>query len=59
MTLVIDATVGGASANSFITLTEAQTFMDARLNSTAWSGASTADQNISLVEATRELSSKV
>lgn len=58
MTLVIDATVGGASANSFILLAEAQTFMDARLNSTAWSGASTATQNIALVEATRELSAK-
>lgn len=56
MTLVIDATVGGASANSFVTLVEAQAYMDARLNGATWTAASTDDQNRALVEATRELS---
>lgn len=56
MPLVIDASVGGASANSFLTLAEAQTYMDARLNGSLWDAADTDDQNRALVEATRELS---
>lgn len=56
MALVIDATVGGAASNSFVTLAEAQTYMDSRLNGSLWTAASTDDQNRSLAEATRELS---
>lgn len=55
MAVVIDATVGGASANSYVTLAEAQAYMDARLNESTWESATTDTQNRALVEATREL----
>lgn len=55
MAVVIDATAGGANANSFVLLTEAQTYMDARLNGSLWSAATTDNQNRALVEATREI----
>ena len=58
MAFALDATVGGSSANSFVSLAEAQTYMDARLNSSAWSAASPTNQSIALVEATRELSAR-
>jgi hypothetical protein len=58
MALTIDATVGGADANSFGTLNEADAYMESRLNASAWeSDASTDDKNRALAEATRELSS--
>lgn len=56
MAIVIDATVGGASANSFVTLVQAQAYMSARLNSGAWDNATPDQQNRSLVSATQELS---
>jgi hypothetical protein len=56
MAVAIDATVGGASANSFTTLAELTTYMEGRLNSSTFDDASTDDQNRSLVEATRQLS---
>lgn len=58
MAVTIDSTVGGASANSFVLLTEAQTYMDARLNESAWESATTDSKNRALVEATRELSAR-
>jgi len=57
MAVSIDATVGGASANSFVTLAEMTTYMEARLNSDAFDDATTDEQNRSLVESTRWLSS--
>jgi hypothetical protein len=56
MALVIDATVGGASANSFVLLSEATTYMESRLNGSLWTAATTDNTNRALVEATRELS---
>lgn len=58
MAVAIDATVGGSSSNSFVTLVEAQAYMDGRLNASAWQAASTDSQNRALVEATREISSR-
>ena len=55
MALVIDATVGADTANSFVTLSEAATYMEARLNASLWDAATTDTQNRALVEATREL----
>lgn len=49
-------TSGSASANSFLTQDAADTYLDARLNSSAWSGASDDDKARALIEATRELS---
>lgn len=58
MPIAIDATVGGATANSFVTLAEAQSYMDGRLNESSWESATPDTQNRALVEATRWLSSK-
>ena len=58
MALTIDATAGGTSANSFITLAEAETYMEGRGNKALWTAASDGDKNITLVEATREISVK-
>ena len=57
MALTIDATVGGASANSFVLLTEFATYMESRSNSDAYDDADSDDtRNRALAEATRELS---
>ena len=57
MPVTIVATAGNASANSFVTLSEADTFMLSRLNASTWeTDASTDDQNRALVEATRQIS---
>lgn len=53
MTLVIDPTVGGATANSFVSAAEMTAYCDGRLNASVWLGDGT--QNAALVEATREL----
>lgn len=55
MAISIDATAGGASANSFADLAEFTTYMEGRLNSSAFDDASTDSQNRALVEATRDL----
>jgi Putative DnaT-like ssDNA binding protein len=55
VTLVIVATVGGASSNSYTTLAAAETYMEGRLNGDLWDAASDDDKNRALVEATREL----
>ena len=56
MAIVIVATVGSASANSFTTLAEWTTYMEGRLNSDDFDDATTDTQNRALAEATRELS---
>lgn len=55
MALVVNATVGDASANSYVTLAEATAYMESRLNGSAWMTATEDSQNRALVEATREL----
>lgn len=55
MAVAIVATVGSASANSFATLAEADTYAEARLNTTLWDAATDDSCNRALVEATREL----
>jgi hypothetical protein len=52
--VTIVETVGSASANSFVTVAEADLYLEARLNSSAWTG--TEPKKIALVEATRALS---
>jgi hypothetical protein len=54
MAVTLDATVGGASANVYVTVVEADAYLEARLNSSAWTG--TEPKKIALVEATREVS---
>ena len=56
MPITIDATVGGASANSFSTLVEADSFIEGRLNVSTWeTDASDDTKNRALVEASRWL----
>lgn len=55
MAVTIVATAGSASANSYVTLAEADTYMEARLNATLWDAATDDSCNRALVEATREI----
>jgi hypothetical protein len=55
MAVTIDATVGSADANSYITLAEAETYMEGRLNVDLWDAATDATKDIALVEAQRWL----
>lgn len=58
MAVTIVATAGASTANAFITLAEAETYMEARLNASTWDDASDDSKNRAIVEATRELSHK-
>ena len=52
----IDATVGGADANSFMLESEVDTYLDDRLNADAWNAETDGDQKIrAMIEATREI----
>lgn len=52
----LDATVGGASANSYVTVAAADTYLDTRLNAAAWNDELDVNQKErALIEATREL----
>lgn len=52
----IDATVGSATANSFVTTDEADTYLDARSNAGAWNDETDDDQKArALIDATRQL----
>ena len=61
MTISIDATAGGASANSYVTEAEQILYMATRLNASAWTtveGTSCTDtEKQAMVEATRALQS--
>jgi hypothetical protein len=49
------ATAGSASANSYATVAEADTYHDSRLFATDWTGAATATKTVALIMATRLL----
>jgi hypothetical protein len=51
----LDTTIAGASANSFVTLEEAESFLDARLNADAWSNANADDKTRALLMAANRL----
>ena len=53
--MALNATVGSASADSFVSVSDADAYIDTRLNVTAWTGASTPDKERALKSATREL----
>ena len=55
MAITIVATVGDATANSYVTLDEMTTHMEGRLNSDTFDAATTDNQNRALAEATRWL----
>lgn len=50
------STAGLSSTNSFLSQDDASTYLDARLNSSAWSGASSSDKDRALISASRYLS---
>jgi len=51
----IDRTVGGASANSYVTLAEANAYFDEHLNVSEWTDATDDLKNRALIQATRRL----
>ncbi len=53
--MALDATVGGASANSYATRTEGDAYFADRLNSTDWTGATSGNKDAALVTATRRI----
>lgn len=57
MTVTIDASVGGASANSYLTVADANAIADLRLGTLAWEGATvtTDDKSRALIAATAYL----
>lgn len=55
MALTIVATPGSATANSYLTNAEADTYFEGHLYATDWTGASAATQDQALVMATRTL----
>lgn len=55
MTVTVDATVGGANSNSFITVAEADVIANNTLNVTAWTTATTDDKGRALIMATIDL----
>ena len=55
MAVTIDATAGGASANSYITLADAETYFESRYGSDNWDSQTDAVKNALLVNATRLL----
>lgn len=55
MPTTIDATVGGSSANSYVTLAEANTYHDDRLHNAEWAAASDDDKTRALLWAAQEI----
>ena len=58
MAITIDATIGGANANSYLTLSDAQAIIDGLVeddNVTAWASATTDQKNRALYTATQRL----
>jgi hypothetical protein len=51
----LDATVGGAAANSYATQAAASLYFGDRLDATTWTGATTGDKDSSLIMATLRL----
>ena len=58
MAITIVATVGSATANSFVTLAEAEVYMEGRGNKALWTAATDAAKDIALAEATRDIDLK-
>jgi hypothetical protein len=56
---VLDATVGGANANSFISVIRADTLLDETIHSSVWTATVKDDRERALIMATRTLSEDV
>lgn len=55
MALTLDATVGGANSNAYLTAAEGDSYHEGRLFATDWTGATTGDKEAAIVWATRIL----
>lgn len=55
MTLTLDPTVGGQAANSYLSVTDANTILDGVPNATAWTSAVQASREVALAYATQLL----
>lgn len=58
MTITITETAGSATANSYVSVADATTYLEARLNSSSWTSAATESQKAALVEAFREIQTR-
>lgn len=55
MAITLDATVGGASANTYVTRANATTYFEGHAFAATWAAATTGNQDIALAHATRIL----
>jgi|Deesub1362A_J573_1020465.scaffolds.fasta_scaffold01257_11 hypothetical protein len=55
--MALDATVAGESANSYVTVTEADTYLANHLEGETWNSKSTAEKERLLITATRQIDS--
>lgn len=55
MPLILDATPGGAAANSYVSVADAQAYFDARMHVSAWTNATTPNKELALCAATARL----
>lgn len=55
MAAVIDATVGGVDANSYVIVADADAYFDARLNITEWTAADTDNRTRALIMSTARI----
>lgn len=53
--MALDTTIGGASADSYVSLVEADAYFASRFGSDSWTSLSDADQEKALRQATREV----
>lgn len=59
MSVTIDATAGGASANSYATLAEAETYFEERLHTTVWDAATGDAKKAALVWARKLIDDRI
>lgn len=59
MPVVLIATPGAADANTYCTLAEANTYHESHVSGATWSGATEANRNIALAQATRMLDAMI
>lgn len=59
MAIVIDATVGGSSSNSYITLAEADAYHESHVEAATWNAATDAEKDVAIAMATRMFDSEI
>lgn len=59
MAIIINSTPGSASANCYMSLAEADAYLEAHLSAATWAALDTERKSAALISATRELDSQV